>query len=372
MHKQNYSIIVLLFGVFSLATGLLLAQDDSAVDCSPEGLSTQVETLSAEFSLDGDDSAANLFRLGASLQDLSLQCGYSPSIEEIDSHIEQTLMLAPLSRIIAVSAVGTDVDEIMAELETVEGDSFNGQLLYNGIEMGLDGAALGCIGCHNVETAPTTEGMYTRVDEIRLLEPQFADYDVTRYFVESILHPQAYIVPGYEAVVMSANFGLRLDLQQLADLITYLESQDQLEDFTINQDTDAVDGNNNLVVLGPEDCTISSDCVAGFGTIQEIAAAIGDGDAANGETLYTTLGCIACHLNGAVGPDTVGTWARVENERLPVQEGEWTAEEFVVTSIIYPNYFVPDPYAPNLMLPTFGQQLTIDDLADIVAYIRTQ
>ena len=43
---------------------------------------------------------------------------------------------------------------------------------------------------------------------------------------ESILAPNAYISPGYPANAMPQNFGERLDLQQLADLVAYLESQD--------------------------------------------------------------------------------------------------------------------------------------------------
>jgi hypothetical protein len=229
MQLLKNNLILLLIGLFFLSTGLLLAQDSSGADCSPEVILAQAESLlSADYALDSNDSAANLFRLGAAFQDLALDCGYAPSHEEVDAQIERTLMIAPLSQIIAVSAVGTDIDAIMLELETIYGDSFNGQLLYNGIEFGLDGTELACVACHNGEIAPTTEGMYTRVDEIRLLEAQFTDYDVRRYFVESILHPQAYIVPEYQAVMMTANFGTRLDLQQLADIVAYLESQDQV------------------------------------------------------------------------------------------------------------------------------------------------
>lgn len=228
MRKHSLSLFLALIGLSLFGTGILLAQDTPATDCSAESLMSQAETLSAAYPLDSEDSAANLYRLGTAFQDLALACGYYPSEEEIDAQIERSLMIAPLARIIAVSAVGTDVDSVMIDLESVQGDSFEGQLLYNGIEPALDGAALGCVACHSLETAPPTESTYTRVVEIRLLEPQFADYDVTRYLVESILHPQAYIVPGYETVVMPTNLGTRLDLQQLANIVAYLESQDQL------------------------------------------------------------------------------------------------------------------------------------------------
>jgi hypothetical protein len=48
---------------------------------------------------------------------------------------------------------------------------------------------------------------------------------VTQYLVESIVQPGHYIAPGYDNV-MPNNFGDRLTLQDLADLLIFLESQD--------------------------------------------------------------------------------------------------------------------------------------------------
>jgi hypothetical protein len=42
------------------------------------------------------------------------------------------------------------------------------------------------------------------------------------YLVESILLPQAYRVPGFEAVEMPTTYGQRLTAQQLSDIVTYL------------------------------------------------------------------------------------------------------------------------------------------------------
>ena len=137
------------------------------------------------------------------------------------------LSFATVAEIIAANSVGTDIEAILAELDTVHGDLSNGQLLYNDIETGLDGSVLGCLNCHNGTTAPATEGTWTRVDEIRLNDPALADYDVRRYLVESIIHPNDYVVPEFIPNLMPANFGSRLDIQMLADIVAYLESQDQ-------------------------------------------------------------------------------------------------------------------------------------------------
>jgi hypothetical protein len=101
----------------------------------------------------------------------------------------------------------------------VYGDPLNGQILYDG--------DLGCAGCHISESkiAPPIEGTYTRVEETRLLDPLLAGYSVRQYLVESIVQPAHYLVAGYQNIMLN-NFGERLTLQDLADLVMFLESQD--------------------------------------------------------------------------------------------------------------------------------------------------
>jgi mono/diheme cytochrome c family protein len=115
--------------------------------------------------------------------------------------------------------VGTDVPVIVAQLETVSADPLNGQTLYNG--------ALGCAGCHNNEViAPLTQNTWPLlVSGERLSDPALAGYSPEQYLVESIVVPQAYTVPGY-AQAMPQNFGERLDIQMLADIIAYIQSYD--------------------------------------------------------------------------------------------------------------------------------------------------
>lgn len=200
-------------------------------ECTPQRLAEQQQLFLDLLTLSPDDdpqaAAADLYRLGALYQNLALTCGYQPTEPERDALIQTVLGVADVETILAANAVGTDVDTILAELETVTGDSFNGQLLYSGMQPALDGSELGCAGCHAGDAAPNTEGTWTRVDEIRLELAQFSDYDHTRYLVESIVLPNAYIVPDYQAGLMPTFYGSRLDVQQMADLIAYLNSQDQ-------------------------------------------------------------------------------------------------------------------------------------------------
>jgi mono/diheme cytochrome c family protein len=127
-------------------------------------------------------------------------------------------------------AVGTDVAQVVADLAMVQGDPARGDRLYHGTanpERG--GGVLGCSGCHLAEangTGPMTAGTFTRASGERLQDPALAGYTPDQYIVESILMPGNYIVPNFTNVML-ANFGDRLTLQDLADLVAYLETQNQ-------------------------------------------------------------------------------------------------------------------------------------------------
>ncbi|MCY3834532.1 MAG: hypothetical protein OXG85_16080 [Chloroflexi bacterium] len=210
------------------------AQEDAADTCGAAALTRQQEVLAGyltlDFANDGELALANLFRLGALYQTLALDCGYAPNVAEVKVMLEQTLDFASLDDLIAAQSVGADVEAILVELEATYGDPLTGQLLYNGLEPTLGGAPLGCAGCHENEAiAPLTAGTWTRINDIRLGLPQFEDYSHRQFLVESIVRPMDYITPEY-AAVMPEIYGGQLTIQQLADLVAFLDSQDQLLD----------------------------------------------------------------------------------------------------------------------------------------------
>lgn len=232
---MNLSKHLLLFilGLLLMLPGL--AQDtEPAPDCLPENLAQQQATfqefLQPDFEADSEQAIANLFRLGATYQEMALRCGYVPNEPEIDVMIENVLNFASLAALLEAQSVGSDVEQILVELDELVGDPLIGQELYNGLEPALGGAILGCSGCHtDGQVAPLTEGTWTRVNDIRLQEPALADYTVTRYLVESIVHPEIYIVPPFQNVMPNI-YGNQLTTQQLADIVAFLDSQDQLLD----------------------------------------------------------------------------------------------------------------------------------------------
>lgn len=214
-----------LFGFLALLTGgaLIAAQTSpdeptpTAIDCAPDALTAHQAELAAlledfEAQLEEDEAAAlgRMYEVGLAYRDAALACGYIPdNIGEL--------------------VIGTrDMERILTVLDTLYGDPVQGQLLYNGEDVSTTGSALGCSGCHSdADIAPLTEGTWTRWDEQRRLLPQYADADFRYYAVESIIHPLDYVVDGY-GETMPQLYPDVLGYQDLADLIAYLESQDQL------------------------------------------------------------------------------------------------------------------------------------------------
>ena len=98
------------------------------------------------------------------------------------------------------------------------------------------GSPLGCAGCHeNDAIAPLTAGTWTRINDIRLNLRQFNDYSHRQFLVESIVRPLDYIAPDY-AEVMPEFYGGQLTIQQLADLVAFLDSQDQIARGRVKED----------------------------------------------------------------------------------------------------------------------------------------
>lgn len=130
---------------------------------------------------------------------------------------------------VLLEAVGSNVRGILAQLEEVTGDPVRGDQLYHSQTRSFNGTALACNGCHMQEgpgVGPPTAGTWTRILSERLNDPELAGYTAEQYAVESIVLPGSYIVPGYQNV-MIANFGDNLSIQDMADLLAYMQTQDQ-------------------------------------------------------------------------------------------------------------------------------------------------
>ena len=106
------------------------------------------------------------------------------------------------------------------------------------------------------------------------------------------------------------------------------------------------------------------------GLPEEIAKAMPNADPKHGQQLTVSNACIGCHSldpnQKMVGP----TWYNLVETAAKRVPGE-SAGLYLYNSIVKPNAFVVPGYAPNIMLQTFGQSLTAQDKADLIAYLLT-
>jgi cytochrome c oxidase subunit 2 len=101
----------------------------------------------------------------------------------------------------------------------------------------------------------------------------------------------------------------------------------------------------------------------------ETEAAALTGDPANGEALYQSLGCTACHsLDGSqlVGPSFQGL-----GERAGSRTEDMDAQTYVIHSILYPCDFVVEGFT-CVMPQNYGEQLDPQGLADLVSFVMNQ
>lgn len=195
------------------------------VACTPDDLRTYYDGLVAEAlaafdavpaatSVPDQSLLAVLYAAGESLQARMLACGYIPDdIESLPVGAD-----TPLARVLEV-------------LDTLTPNPLRGQLLYLGEEPSAANQVLGCAGCHEGGmVGPATEGTWTRWDEQHSALPEYADEPFEYYAVESILHPNAYVAAPYMENLMPSFYGGALSYQDLADIVSFLASQDQLLD----------------------------------------------------------------------------------------------------------------------------------------------
>jgi cytochrome c oxidase subunit II len=93
---------------------------------------------------------------------------------------------------------------------------------------------------------------------------------------------------------------------------------------------------------------------------------------ARGQKWATAFGCQACHsVDGAksVGP----TWKALFGSQVELADGTTVAgdDAYLRNSIINPNAQIHTGFQPNLMPQNFGQQLTEQQILDVIEYIKT-
>jgi cytochrome c2 len=108
------------------------------------------------------------------------------------------------------------------------------------------------------------------------------------------------------------------------------------------------------------------------------AAAPDKGDAANGEKLFASSGCLACHSlkegEKIVGPSQyhVGRAAASIIKDSSYTGKAKTAGDYVRESIVDPNAYVVPGFAPGIMPQDFGKKLSAQGIDDLIAFLMTK
>jgi mono/diheme cytochrome c family protein len=141
---------------------------------------------------------------------------------------------------------------------------------------------------------------------------------------------------------------------------------DDVVNFVLNWEESALAGEAPAVAQVPaEEEEVPAEGFIGT----DMESGLPDGDPARGEALFVEQGCMGCHsLDGStlVGPSMQGV-----GERASARVEGYSAEEYLRESILLPCEVLVDGFG-CVMPPGFGQRLTPQDLADLIAYMLTE
>jgi mono/diheme cytochrome c family protein len=107
------------------------------------------------------------------------------------------------------------------------------------------------------------------------------------------------------------------------------------------------------------------------GLPDDVASAVSNGNIANAPVIATARGCIGCHSLDPNQKMTGPTWYNIGNTAITRVEGEGPAL-YLYHSIMTPNAFVVPDYPSGVMPQTYGEQLSTQDLGDLIAYLLSQ
>jgi len=169
--------------------------------------------------------------------------------------------------------------------------------------------------------------------------------------------PETY--PGNARPVMAAwsdEFGGPLRTDQIQSLAA----------FIMNWESTAPDRQTAPALEGPP-----------VGT--DITQELPEGDPVKGESLAATQGCVGCHVSTNTGPawlataDTPGIGARAETRfsETGYSGNASSAQQYLLESIVNPAAFIVPGFETVNMPPNYGQLLTSQDAADLIAYMLT-
>ncbi len=223
------------------------------------------------------------------------------------------------------------------------------------IEVGAELYEINCRGCHGLQgegilgLAPPLNDVHFFVNRMAEVgwQGELEDYIIATVSTGRQVSTRPEIYPGAGSPAMptwSEDFGGPLRGDQIEALAA----------FIVNWEGTAV-GDVELAEIAP---------------VSELAAE-SDDPVERGQVVYNNSGCGGCHAIegisvGAVGP-ALSQIATVGATRV---EG-YEAEEYIRDSIVNPDAYLVEGY-DNLMLKTFADSISADDLSDLIAFLLAQ
>lgn len=97
--------------------------------------------------------------------------------------------------------------------------------------------------------------------------------------------------------------------------------------------------------------------------------ALPSGDVASGEDIFNDKACHTCHADLPIGPAFPGDPALAV--RAETRRAGYSAELYVYESVVSPQAYVVAGFEGDVMPKDFGEKLSPQDIADLIAYLMT-
>jgi mono/diheme cytochrome c family protein len=233
-----------------------------------------------------------------------------------------------------------------------EGEAQHGRM----IEVGASLYEINCSGCHGLKgegilglCPPLNDAHFftNRLEEVGW-SGTLEDYIVSTVSSgrTTSTRPDQFAGQGSPAMpAWSDQYGGPLRPDQIQNIAT----------FVMNWEATAVEG---LVIEGLPTPTPSTEDL--------------DDPVARGRQVYLDNGCGGCHTieglsAGTVGPNQTNVGSVAET-RIPGM----SAEDYIYESIMDPSAYLVEGYPDNVMLKNYGELISTDELADLVAFLLAQ
>lgn len=125
-----------------------------------------------------------------------------------------------------------------------------------------------------------------------------------------------------------------------------------------------------VLTLATLACSLGTSGRGGEPTLEEMQAAFDElpaGDEARGEQTFLAQPCHTCHADLPLGPAFLGEPPL--GTRAATRRPGYSAEVYLYESIVEPNAYVIPGFQKDIMPAEYGETLTDQELADLVAYL---